>query len=456
MKERESWKSKLGFTFAAAGSAVGLANIWRFPYLAGQNGGAAFIIIYIICLFAIGFPVFLSEIILGRKEHRNPYGAYKHVSKNHPFWKTVGFSTILVGLLVSSFYSVIAGWILGYFFEAVGNNFATLSTPELAENLFSSHVASPIWTVGMHLLFTLFCSFILLSGVRKGIERGSKIMMPLLTFLLLFLCIQGLFSSGANQALSFLFIPDWSQITTTSILLALGQAAFTLSLGQGTMITYGSYLRKKDNILFCAAPVVLLDTLISLLAGVAIFTIVFTVGLSPSSGPGLLFKTLPVAISQLPSQYLFGIGFFLLITLAAVTSEISAMEPLIAYLVDEKKWKRKSAVICCAILTFCIGIPSALSTNLFKSMTLGGLTFFDAITFFVLNICLPVSGLLVIIFVAWKWGIHEAIKELKKGAEKTLNKHPWFRIYLTISLKYIAPILILMVLLDAVGFFTLF
>ncbi len=451
MKKRESWKSKFGFTIAAAGSAVGLANLWRFPYVVGQNGGAAFIFIYIVCLFCIGLPIFLSEILLGRKAHKNPYGAYASCSNNHKLWSFVGLTTVLIGLLVSSFYSVMAGWILGYLFEAFQGGFTHIATPEKAQQLFTERVSSTGWTVSMHIIFAGLCCLILLSGVRKGIERGSKIMMPLLSILLLVLCFHGLLSTGAERALNFLFIPSWDDLSAMTILVALGQAAFTLSLGQGTMITYGSYLSKKDNILSCAFPVAILDTVISLLAGIAIFSIVFTINLPPNAGAGLFFETLPVVFQQLPGGTLLGIAFFLLVTLAAITSEISAMEPLIAYLVDEKHWKRSRAVVACGILTILIGIPSALSTNLLCDVSIFGYTFFDAISFVVLNIMIPVSGFLVVLFVGWKWGIKKALQELRNGAEETLDKHPWLRIYLGVSIKFIAPLLILFAFFDAIG-----
>jgi NSS family neurotransmitter:Na+ symporter len=453
LKERESWKSKFGFTLAAVGSAVGLANLWRFPYLVGENGGAAFILLYVVCLFCIGIPIFLCEILLGRSSNKNPFGAYKLQSRNHSFWKGIGFVTIIIGLLVSSFYSVIAGWILGYFIEAVKGSFSTLTSNEAATGLFQSLVASPSWTVCMHFSFTFVCAVVLLSGVRKGIERGSKIMMPLLITILLVLCGHGLFSSGAKDALAFLFFPNWQLITTSSILIALGQAAFTLSLGQGTMITYGSYLRKDDNIITCAFPVALLDTGISLLAGIAIFSIVFTTGMAANSGEGLFFETLPVVFQQMPAGYILAILFFLLVVLAAVSSEISAMEPLIAYLVDEKKWPRKKAVVLCAFLTFIIGIPSALSTNLLAHVSFFGLTFFDALVFLVLNVLLPLSGLAVVVFVAWKWGVKKAVTELYSGAQKTLERQRWIKPYFIFSVRFLAPLLIIFVLLDALGVF---
>ena len=356
---RASWGSRLGFIFAVAGSAVGLANIWRFPYIVGKHGGAAFIIIYLICLILMGFPAFMAEMIIGRSTQTSPKGAFQKLGKTK-LWASAGAMTIVTGFIVSSFYSAVAGWILGYLVEAIAGNIHSFESTEHASQHFTNLMENPLWTVAFHFLFILFSTGVLFLGVREGIEGGSKIMMPLLFIVLIALVIDGLLMPNAYNALSFLFTPDWSVLTPTAIMVAMGQAFFTLSVGQGTLVTYGSYLGKEENVVKNCFPVVLMDTLVSIFAAIAVFTIVFSVGMEPNSGPGLIFYTLPYAFSQITGGYLLAILFFLLVFLAALTSEISAMEPTIAYLVDERGWKRKPAVFACGLGAFLLGIPSAL------------------------------------------------------------------------------------------------
>jgi NSS family neurotransmitter:Na+ symporter len=445
---RESWGSKAGFIFAVAGSAVGLANIWRFPYVVGQNGGAAFIIVYLLCLLFMGFPVFMSEILIGRTTQTSPKGAFRKLGGNS-FWTSAGCLTIITGFIVSSFYSAVAGWILGYLIEAIRGNIHNFESPEHAVQHYATLMDNPYWTVVFHFLFLLSCTGVLYLGVREGIERGSKFMMPLLFIVLLTLVVRGLMMQDSGKALSFLFTPDWSLLTPTAIIVAMGQAFFTLSVGQGTLVTYGSYLKGKENLVSTSFPIVLIDTLVSIFAAIAVFTIVFSVGMEPNAGPGLIFHTLPWAFSQISGGYILALLFFLLVVLAALTSEISALEPTIAYLVDERKWNRKSAVLMCGFGAFLLGIPSALSYNLLKAYTVNGMNFLDMLEIFCSTILIPIGGFFAVILVGWKWGVPSALVALKQGAKTLFEKHPWLAKYFWFCFKYSAPVLILIIFMNA-------
>ncbi len=448
---RESWKSRLGFMIAAVGSAVGLGNIWRFPYITGEHGGAAFIALYLLFLVLIGFPVLVAEISLGREAQSSPYGSFKKMGGG--YWGLAGKLAILTGFIVSSFYSVVAGWIAGYFVEAIKGNLSQIATAEQASAHFASLVSKPVWSLGCHFGFMLLSVLILYTGVRNGIERFNKILMPLLIILLVFLVIEGLTLPETGKALGFLFSPDWSVLTPAAIIIALGQSFFTLSLGQGTMITYGSYLSKKESIPTTCLPIALVDTGVSILAGIAVFTTVFAVGMAPTEGPALIFSTLPIAFAKLPLGHLLVVLFFLLVILAAITSEISAMEPLIAYLVDEKKWSRRRSVLFCGIASFCVGVPSCLSNETYQLFTVFGYSFFDMISFLAVNVMIPIGGFAVVVVVAWKWGIARAYKTFggvdEKSASTMLSKLAFN--YFRISLKFVAPILIILIFLNALG-----
>jgi neurotransmitter:Na+ symporter, NSS family len=448
--KRDSWGSKLGFMFAVAGSAVGLANIWRFPYIVGQNGGAAFVLMYLFFLLIIGFPVFLSEIIIGRKTQTSPSGAFQELG-GRPIWSLPGKLTILTGFIVSGFYSAIAGWIFGYLVEAGIGNITSFETTAQAGDYFAQKISTPMWGIFFHLLFLFICSSVLYLGVRHGIERGTKIMMPLLFVTLILIVIKGLTLPHAEKALKFLFSPDWSELTPQALLIALGQAFFTLSLGQGTMITYGSYLNKKENIISTCLPILFMDLLVSLLSAIAIFTIVFSVGAEPDAGPALLFNTLPWVFSQIPGGYLLAIAFFLLVTLAAITSEISAMEPMIAYLRDDLGWTRHAAVISCGLGAFAIGIPSVLSYSLFSNITLFDMPILDFMDYLCSSILIPLGALFAVIMVGWIWGYNEAFKHLRQGAETLFDKQPWLKSYFGICIRYVAPISIILIFLRGVG-----
>ncbi len=450
VEKREHWGSKFGFILAAAGSAIGLGNIWKFPYIAGENGGAAFVFIYLICIAMIGLPVLIAEVLLGRTTQRNPVGAFKKLS-GHPFWTMVGGLGVLAGFIILSFYSVVAGWSIGYIVEAVKGTFYNYPDAASAGAHFGVLVSNVGWVVGYHGVFFVLTMVVVYFGVKGGIERGSKIMMPVLFVILIILVIRGVTLEGAEKGLKFLWHPDWSKITSQSVLVALGHAFFTLSLGMGAMMTYGSYLSEKDNVPAAALEIVILDTVIALLAGIAIFTAVFATDQNPAAGPGLIFHTLPVVFTKMPGGFLFAILFFLLLTLAALTSAISLLEVVVAFFVDERNWTRHKAVLVFGFVTFLLGVPSALSFNVMADYTLFGHNFFDIMDFLASNILLPLGGFFISIFVAWVWGLDRSVVELKKGAVDLFAKHAGIMRSWKWFLKYLSPVMILIVFLYSIG-----
>ncbi len=449
-KEREHWNSKIGFILAAAGSAIGLGNIWKFPYIVGENGGAAFIIVYLICVTFIGLPVILSEIIIGRTTQLNPVGSFKKLTKSR-YWPLVGGMGILAGFIILSFYGVVAGWSTGYIIEAIRGSFYDFPTPDSAGHHFAELTQNVWWIVGWFAVFIALTTTIVYFGIKKGIELGSKILMPLLFIILFILMINGLTLDGAGEGLKFLFHPDWSKINGEIILEALGQAFFTLSLGMGAMLTYGSYMSKKDNVPTSSFEIVVLDTLIAIIAGIAIFTAVFSTGQSAAAGPGLIFHTLPVVFTKMTGGYFFSIIFFILLAIAALTSTISLLEVVTAYFVDEKNWPRHKAVLVLGFVTFLIGVPSALSFNLLSDFHLFGMNFFDLANYFSSNILLPFGGLMISIFIGWVWGVENAIKELHSGAENLFEKAPWLISLWKFLIKFIAPVFIFLIFINSIG-----
>ncbi len=446
VEKRESWRSRIGFMFAAVGSAVGLVNIWRFPYVVGENGGAAFIAIYVLFLLIIGYPVLVSEVVLGRTAQRGPSGALGTVAKRgRLLWGTAGKGIVLTGFIVASFYSVVAGWIIGYFVQAVSTGFSQMTSVAVAKEAFETHIASPWWCVGYHLLFMCLAVSLLHRGVRKGIELGNKFLMPILVILLVVIMIRGLTIAGGSAGTEFLFRPDWHLLTPMGVLTALGHAFFTLSLGQGTMITYGSYLSKEDNIPSSCAPIVLFDTVVSLLAGIAVLSVVFAAGESSAEGLGLLFSTLPTVFAELPGGAAMGIAFFFLVILAALTSQTSAMEPSISYLIDERGWKRHHASLAVGAGAFLLGVPSALSFGLLKETH-----FFEWISFITMDILIPIGGLVAVFYVGWIWSFKRAFDHLYGKEHPSPAAEHLLRSYLSPCIRYLAPLLIIIILIVSI------
>jgi NSS family neurotransmitter:Na+ symporter len=445
--KREHWKSKLGFMWAATGSAVGLGSIWRFPYIVGENGGAIFILMFCFFLLFISLPIMLSEIVIGREGQSNPSDAFYLLGKTNR-WKNLGTMQVFIGFLVSIFYSVICAWTLGYFIEALSGTITNFNTTAEAKTFWESCYKNISWTLGTLIGFIALSVGVLFAGVQKGIEATNKILMPLLFLFLLILAIFGLMMPGASKALTFMFSPNWSMINGKVAILALGQAFFALSVGQGTMVTYGSYLKKTDNIFNVTIPVTISIVVVSMLAGVAIFTAVFSLQETITSGPDLIFQTLPMVFSKMHFGALFAVIFFALILFAGLTSQISAMEPFIAYLTDHKSFSRHGAVIFCGILVLVFAIPVALSFGVLSSYKIFGASFFDALSFLCINILVPLGALAAVILVGWKNPFSKFIQHLGSGLNKGLKESRALSFVLSLSIRFLAPIVIFIIFLN--------
>ncbi|RKD27201.1 neurotransmitter:Na+ symporter, NSS family [Caminicella sporogenes DSM 14501] len=444
LQERDSFGSKLGIIAAAAGSAIGLGNIWKFPYITGVYGGAAFIVIYLICIAAIGFPVMLSEFIIGRKGQRNAIGAFQKLAPGTP-WFLTGWMGVAAAFMILAFYGVVAGWCLEYVFKALINSFAGQS-PEAIGNMFGSFISSTAKPIFWQVFFMLLTGLIVIAGVKDGIEKYAKILMPALLVIIIILDIRAVTLPGAKAGLEFLFKPDWGKVSAQGVLVALGHAFFSLSLGMGTMITYGSYIGKKENLADTAIQVTIADTLIALLAGIAIFPAVFAFGIEPGAGAGLVFVTLPNVFQQMPGGYFFAILFFILLTVAALTSSISILEVVVAYFVEDLKMARKRATVIATIAITLLGIPCSLSMGSMSKVTFFGKNFFDLLDFTASNIFLPLGGLLISAFVGWYMG--------KKEVEAEVNQEGVNISYIPLFMflvKFIAPIAIAIVFLNGIG-----
>lgn len=415
--KRDQWSSKLGFIMAAAGSAVGLGNLWKFPYLAGQNGGGAFLLVYFVILFLVGFTLMMAEITVGRYAQLNSIGAYRKIKAG---WGWIGGLGVLAGFLILSFYSVIGGWIICYIVKAASGAFNTSDVQQLG-GMFGQFIASPGQPIFYHAVFMLMTMGIVIGGIQHGIEKYSKIMMPALFIILVATVIRSVTLEGAMTGVKFFLTPDFSKITGGVILSALGQVFFSLSLGMGAMITYGSYLSKDENIPQCSMIIPLIDTGVALLAGLAILPAVFAFGFSPEAGPSLLFITLPAVFSKMPMGSLFGVAFFVLALFAAVTSSISLLEVCVSYVVDEWNWTRKKATLILSAVIFALGIPCSLSQGPWSAIKLiKGKNILDSIDFLATNVLLPLGGILLCIFVGWVWGLYKEQRIVKTEDGKTI------------------------------------
>lgn len=446
---RDSFGSKFGVIAATAGSAIGLGNIWRFPYVAGENGGAAFLIIYVGFIVAIGIPVMLSEFTIGRSAQQNAFGSFKKLAPNRP-WYLIGLMGVVAAFMILAFYTTVAGWTLEYIYQSIVNGFNGKSSDEL-NTMFSSFTSGTLRPLIWFFVFMALTAFIIMAGVQKGIEKSTKILMPVLLILLVALVIRSVTLPGAEKGIAFLFKPDFSKITPSTILEALGQAFFSLSIGMGTLITYGSYIQKKDNLGSTAFSVAFADTFIAILAGLAIFPAVFAFNINPSEGAGLVYITLPNIFQQMPGGYFFSLMFFLLLGVAALTSTISVLEVIVAFFVEELKLKRKSATILATSSVSVLGIMCVLSTSAMADFKIFGLTVFDLLDFTSANILLPLGGLFIVLFVAWYLGKNEAKKELSNNGELKTGYIP---LYMFI-IKFIAPLAIAFIFLQGVGLINL-
>lgn len=443
--KRATFGSKIGVILATVGCAVGLGNIWRFPYMLGENGGAAFLLVYISCILFLGIPVMITEFFIGRYSRKNAAGAFKVMAPGTK-WSVIGYNGVTAAFLILGYYAVVSGWTLEYIVQAFSGSLEGKNATDFADEFtaFSTGVFRPIlWTV----VFIALTHIIIVSGVKEGIERASKVMMPMLFLILIALCVRSITLPGASEGLTFLFNPDFSKIDSSVVLSAMGQAFFSLSIGMGCLITYASYFGKQTNLQTTALQVTILDTLVAVLAGVMIFPAVFSFGIEPTTGPELVFITLPNVFEQLPFGNIWSFVFFVLLALAALTSTISLHEVSTAYVHEEYHVSRKKAAIIVSVGVTIVGILCSLSMGLLKSYTLFGLNFFNLLDFVTAKIMLPLGGMMICIFTA------KRVDKLLLKEEVT--NHGTIRFYFfstyVFFVKYIAPIGIGLIFLNELG-----
>ena len=437
---------KLSAVLVAAGSSVGLGNIWRFPYVAGENGGGAFLLIYIGCVLLLGLPIMVAEFAVGRSTRRNAVGAYHALDRR---WSFIGYNSVLTAFLILGFYFVVSGWTAEYTVHSLTGELARHTTAEEYASLFERFITNPWRPLLYTLLFILATHAVIALGVQKGIERSAKVLMPLLFVILIALSIHALLMPGAGEGLRFLFYPDFSKVTASTLLTALGQAFFSLSVGIGTMVTYASYFKPDTNLRHTAFNVSLLDTLVAVLAGVIIFPAVFTAGIAPTSGPSLVFITLPSIFNGMPLSMVWSTVFFLLLVVAAITSTISLHEVITAYLHEEWHLSRRAAAWLTTGATALLATLASLSLGVLGGWRIFGLTLFDALDFATANILLPLGGLFTCLFVGWKLDPARLHDEVTNGGKLR------FRIYglFIFLLRWVCPIILLLVFLDNLGLY---
>lgn len=436
-KKRENFGSKLGIIMATAGSALGLGNIYRFPCEAGANGGGAFLIIYLITALLIGTPLMISEFIIGRRAKSNAVGAFRKLSGKRNAWPVVGYLGVGCAFLILAFYTTVAGWTLGYLGKSVIGSFNGQGLEQI-QSQFTSFTNHPWLPIVCQLIFLALTAFVVARGVKDGIERWSKILMPMLLVIMVVLCVKALTLPGASDGLKFFFLPDFSKITGRVVLSALGQSFFSLSIGMGCLITYGSYISKKDNMTSSAVSVVLADTFVAILAGVIIFPSAFSFGVQPEAGASLAFTTLPMVFQQMTGGYFFCLIFFLLLVIATLTSTISLLEVIVATLTEELQLSRSKAAIIGAVGTAVIGVVATLSFRTGSPLNIGGTTVFDMLDHLTALYIMPIGALLIVIFVGWRMKRSEAFAELSNDG--TLHA-ALCRIILFV-IRYIAPLAI--------------
>ena len=442
---RDGFGSKLGIIAAAAGSAVGLGNIYRFPCELGNNGGGAFLLVYLLIVLCLGVPVMLSEFIIGRRAQKNPIGAFK-VLRPRSGWPIIGYMGVLCAFIIMAFYSTVAGWTLEYIVKAVGNQFQGKELSVIEQEFADFHEMG--WkNVMWQAVFIFLTGFVVFKGVADGIEKYAKILMPVLVVILVVLGIRAVTLPGAKEGLTFLFKPDFSKITGSVLISALGQAFFSLSMGMGVLITYGSYIKKDDNLTTTALSVTLSDTLIAVLAGVVIFPAAFSFGVQPTAGMGLVFNTLPMIFNQMAGGYFFCIIFFVLLAVAALTSTISLLEVIAAYFVEELHITRRWATVIASLGCMALGVFASLSLKSDTGFTIAGLSFFDSLDFISAKVLLPIGALFIVIFVGWIMGKKTFNEEITNDGKLKLS----VKSVIFFIIRYLAPLAIAVIFIK--GFF---
>ncbi|MEE4184360.1 MAG: sodium-dependent transporter [Gammaproteobacteria bacterium] len=440
------WSSKLAFILAVTGSAVGLGNIWKFPYIAGENGGGAFVLIYLASVFAIGLPIMMSETMLGRRGRRNPITAMALLGDEESgsaWWGVVGVSGVLAGFLILSFYSVIAGWVLAYVVKSVTGAFVGADGGEvrqLINDLSGSWQLTAVW----HSVFMVCTVVVVARGVERGLEQAVTLMVPALIAILLVLLGFSAATGEFEQGVRFMFEPDFSKVSGATVLAAMGQAFFTLSVGMGCVMAYGAYLPQETSIPATATAVVCADTAVAILSGLVIFPIVFANGLDPMAGPDLIFQALPLSFGNMPGGRLFGTLFFVLVGFAALTSAISLMEPAVAWWVETRGTSRSRAAITIGLIIWLLGFLSVFSFNKWSDVRFWQGTFMDNFDYVTSNIMLPLGGLLISVFAGWVMCQNAAADELAVGTGRLYGAWRFLS-------RYVAPLAVILVFMNAVG-----
>ena len=440
--KRDSFGSRFGALVAMAGSAVGLGNLWRFPYLVGENGGAAFIIVYIAMSFLICLPIFISEFVIGRRSQKNAYAAFRDLSGGSA-WRWVGLMTVIVPLIVLSYYSVIGGWSIDYMLKSFTFSFTGESSRSTFSTMFTDFVSSPWSSLAAHTAFLLATTLIVVVGIKDGIERFSKVMMPILFFMVLGIAVYSLTLPGAGSGVDYLFRPDFSKIDAKAFAAALGQAFFSLSLGFGTIMTYASYVSKKENIMTQSVATAVSDLMFAMIAGVAIMPAVFAFGLDPQSGPGLVFETLPYVFGQMPAGGFVAILFFVALLVAALTSSISMLEVAVAFLVEERNMSRKAACFVLFAVCWVIGALCSLSFGPLSDVQIAGRSIFDFFDNLSSNILMTLGSLLTVLFVGWRLKKTDIYDEFTNGGSISANAKMFGVLWFLI--RYVAPVAIIAV-----------
>ena len=438
------WSSRMAFILAVTGSAVGLGNIWKFPYIAGQNGGGAFVLVYLICVIVIGMPVMMSEVLIGRRGRRNPVATMELLGREEGGsgrWRWVGGMGVVAGILILSYYSVIAGWTLAYIVKSATGTFAGASAAAVSQT-FNQFTGDWRLVAFCHTLFMSLSVFVVARGVERGLEQAVRFMVPALLILMLVLLGYSINSGYFDEGVAFMFTPDFERLTWGSVLAALGQAFFTLSIGMGAIMAYGAYLPEETSITGASAAVVTADTSIAILAGLAIFPLVFANNLDPADGPGLVFDTLPLAFGQMAGGTFFSTIFFVLLSFAAWTSAIGLMEPAVAWIVERFNKTRAQATVATGLLIWFIGMGSVLSFNVLSDAKFLAGTIFDNVDYLTSNIMLPLGGLLIVLFAGWVMCRNSTADELRGSGG-------WYKTWRVLA-RFVAPIGILLVLINAI------
>jgi NSS family neurotransmitter:Na+ symporter len=442
------WSSRLAFILAATGSAVGLGNIWKFPYITGENGGGAFVFVYLLCVLLIGIPIMIAEVMLGRRGHRNPIETMELLTEEagaDKNWHYLGWMGVIAGLLILSYYSVIAGWASAYVVKAFTGSFFDANAVAI-KTVFDDFVARPVRLIFWHSIFMLATMMIVVRGVNNGLEKAVQYLMPSLFVLMFLLVAYAMKMDSYYQGLHFLLFPDFSKLTGSSILTAMGHAFFTLSLGMGAIMVYGSYLPKNISIAKTALLIAGADTLVALMAGIVIFPIVFSNNLHPDSGPGLIFQTLPIAFGSMTGGWLMGILFFVMLVIAALTSSISLIEPAVAWLVENRGFSRVKACVWSGSLTWLLGLGTVFSFNVWSNVKLFDRTIFQLLDYLTANLMLPIGGFCIAVFAGWIMKRQHSEQELNMATE--LDYIRW-----KVLISYVAPCAVFFVFLHVIGIF---